>query len=156
APRHPSSRVSRTFVVVASSGATMADRDTQTFEDSGGAYLAESVRALPHLFLVLECDRPTAGGVRYCLDGVKTVEFGRSSERAARFDEAEKVLRVGVPGRSMSATHARLVVGDDGFLLEDRGSTNGSFVNGARVAEKTLADGDVIELGHTLFVLRTS
>jgi len=134
----------------------MAETDVETFEDSGGAYSAEPVRSVPHLFLVLECDRPAAGGVRYCLDGARTVELGRSNERSAHFDEATKRLAIGVPGRSMSATHARIVAKDGVFVLEDRGSTNGSFVNGARVGERALADGDVIELGHTLFLLRTA
>jgi DNA-binding NtrC family response regulator len=128
----------------------------ETFEDSGGVYSSESSRNVPHLFLVLECDRPAAGGVRYGLEGVRTVELGRSNERSAHFDDATKTLTVGVPGRSMSATHARIVEKDGVFVVEDRGSTNGSFVNGARVAEKALSDGDVLELGHTLFVLRTS
>jgi DNA-binding NtrC family response regulator len=56
----------------------------------------------------------------------------------------------------MSATHARIVKKDGAFVLEDRGSKNGSYVNGVRVTEHALADGDVIELGHTLFVLRTA
>ena len=42
----------------------MADTDVETFEDSEGAYLAEPGRRVSHLFLVLECDRPAAGGVR--------------------------------------------------------------------------------------------
>jgi DNA-binding NtrC family response regulator len=134
----------------------MAETDVETFEDSGGAYLAEPHRVVSHLFLVLECDRPLAGGVRYSLDGVRSVEFGRANERSTGFDEATMTLSIGVPGRSMSATHARIDVRDGVFVLEDRGSTNGSFVNGARVTTQPLADGDVIELGHTLFMLRTA
>jgi len=127
----------------------------ETFEDSGGAHATPPRRALTHLFLVLEGDRPTAGGVRYCLEGTTTVEFGRSNERSARTGDQPETLVVGVPGRSMSATHARIVRKDGGFVLEDLGSTNGSFVNGTRVTERALVDGDVIELGHTLFLLRT-
>ena len=134
----------------------MADTDVKTFEDSGGAYSGEPNRLISQLFLVLECDRPSAGGVRYALDGVRSIEFGRANERSARFDEAEKTLFVAVPGRSMSGTHARIGVRDGAFVLEDRGSTNGSFVNGVRVTTQRLADGDVIELGHTLFMLRTA
>jgi DNA-binding NtrC family response regulator len=40
------------------------------------------------------------------------------------------------------------------WQLEDAGSTNGSFVNGAPVKSCALHDGDVLELGHTLFMLR--
>lgn len=126
----------------------------ETFEDSGGAHRAEPNRPLSHLFLVLEGDRPAAGGVRYCLEGTRSIEFGRSNERIARTGDDPETLVVGVPGRSMSATHARIVRKNGNFVLEDRGSTNGSFVNGRRVTERALADGDVIELGHTLFLLR--
>jgi transcriptional regulator with AAA-type ATPase domain len=127
----------------------------ETFEDSGGTHPSEPKRPLPHLFLVLECDRPTAGGVRYCLEGLELVELGRTDERSAETLD-EKTLRGGVPGRSMSATHARIVRQGGGFVLEDRGSKNGSFVNGARTSSKPLVDGDVIELGHTLFLFRTA
>jgi transcriptional regulator with PAS, ATPase and Fis domain len=68
----------------------------------------------------------------------------------------EKRLRVGVPGRSMSGTHARIAGQGGDFVLEDRGSKNGSFVNGVRTSSQALGDGDVIELGHTLFVFRTA
>jgi DNA-binding NtrC family response regulator len=135
----------------------MAKSETDTFEDSGGAHHVEPNRSLSHLFLVLECDRPSAGGVRYCLDGIDTVEIGRANERFAEVPEGTpSSLRIGVPGRSMSGTHARIVRSGASFVLEDRDSTNGSFLNGARVTRETLADGDVIEVGHTLFMLRTA
>jgi DNA-binding NtrC family response regulator len=134
----------------------MAEQDVETHEDSWGACSTEPTREEPHLFLVLECDRPLAGGVRYGLAGLRAIEFGRASERSARFEESERTLHVGVPGRSMSATHARIVERSGLFVLEDRGSTNGSIVNGSRVTERVLADGDVVELGHTLFLLRSA
>src|SRR6185503_2447340 len=106
----------------------MAETDVRTFEDSGGGHHPEPNRLLPHLFLVLECDRPTAGGVRYGLEGLRTIEFGRAGERSAHvLAEEPSKLRVGVPGRSMSGAHARIVVRDGGFVLEDSGSTNGSL-----------------------------
>jgi tetratricopeptide (TPR) repeat protein len=47
----------------------------------------------------------------------------------------------------VSRYHAELIrIGDD-FLLRDHGSTNGSYVNDARVAEQILADGDVMRFG---------
>ena len=47
----------------------------------------------------------------------------------------------------VSRYHAELIrIGDD-FLLRDHGSTNGSYVNDARVAEQILADGDVLRFG---------
>lgn len=48
----------------------------------------------------------------------------------------------------VSARHAELRVAADGtVVLEDLGSTNGTFVNGARIRSQALAHGDVVQLG---------
>jgi transcriptional regulator with GAF, ATPase, and Fis domain len=112
----------------------------------------------PYLFIALECDRPHAGGARYALGGVDEVIVGRGSERTATRQIAGGMTRlmVRVPGRSMSSTHARLLRADEGWVLEDARSTNGSFVNGVRIERAPLVEGDVIELGHTIFLLRSA
>ncbi len=52
-----------------------------------------------------------------------------------------------LPVSVVSRAQAEIIrVGDD-FLLRDLGSTNGSFVNNARVSEQVLADADVIRFG---------
>ena len=48
---------------------------------------------------------------------------------------------------SVSRRHARLKRSPDGWVIEDLGSTNGVKVNGARVAERALDDGDELKLG---------
>ncbi len=54
----------------------------------------------------------------------------------------------------VSAEHAVIVtIGEDSFL-EDLGSTNGTHVNGERVAKHFLRDGDVIDVGHLTIVYR--
>jgi two-component system, cell cycle response regulator len=50
-------------------------------------------------------------------------------------------------GGDVSRRHARVVPRDGGHLLVDLGSTNGTFVNGARVETVALAPGDRITLG---------
>jgi hypothetical protein len=53
-----------------------------------------------------------------------------------------------------SAQHARLGTGADGAWVEDLGSTNGTFVNGAQVTTKrVLQPGDVVRIGQTEFRL---
>ncbi|HEY2902317.1 MAG TPA: GGDEF domain-containing protein [Polyangia bacterium] len=47
----------------------------------------------------------------------------------------------------ISREHAQLVREPDHIILEDMGSTNGTFCNGVRVKEQILADGDKILLG---------
>ncbi len=49
-----------------------------------------------------------------------------------------------------SANHARFQPRRDGVWVEDVGSTNGTFVNGARLSRpRKLATGDVIRIGET-------
>ena len=49
-----------------------------------------------------------------------------------------------------SARHARIEPRRDGVWVEDAGSTNGTFVNGARLSKpRRLAPGDVIRVGST-------
>ena len=55
----------------------------------------------------------------------------------------------------MSRQHARITTGPSGeVLIEDLGSTNGTFVNGHRIADPTpIRPGDKIELGNSGFEL---
>jgi pSer/pThr/pTyr-binding forkhead associated (FHA) protein len=51
-----------------------------------------------------------------------------------------------------SAQHARFESKRDGLWVEDIGSTNGTFVNGARVTTpRRLSRGDVVRVGQTDF-----
>jgi hypothetical protein len=51
-----------------------------------------------------------------------------------------------------SAEHARFESKRDGLWVEDVGSTNGTFVNGARVTTpRRLSKGDVVRVGQTDF-----
>jgi transcriptional regulator with AAA-type ATPase domain len=134
----------------------MTEPDIDTLEDSLASHRPGVMRVHPYLFIVLECDRPTAGGARFALAGVDEVILGRGAERGATRQVAGGVTRLllRIPGRSISSTHARLLREGEGWVLEDARSTNGSFVNGARVERALLREGDVIELGHTILMLR--
>ena len=62
---------------------------------------------------------------------------GRSAECGLRLTE-------GSPSRQ----HARLIVEGDQLWVEDLGSTNGTFVNGERIAARTLVkNGDALRFG---------
>lgn len=53
--------------------------------------------------------------------------------------------------RIVSKEHCRITRGPQGrYVLRDVGSLNGSFVNGERVTEHTLQNGDEISLGNTV------
>jgi pSer/pThr/pTyr-binding forkhead associated (FHA) protein len=65
---------------------------------------------------------------------------GRGAENAIRLDADTTV----------SSRHATIDSRTDGLWVEDAGSTNGTFVNGARVTSaRQLQPGDVIRIGHT-------
>lgn len=50
----------------------------------------------------------------------------------------------------ISRRHAELKIVDRKLLLEDLGSTNGTFVNGERITAKNLTPGDLITVGSTI------
>ena len=52
-------------------------------------------------------------------------------------------------GSEVSRDHAEIAVQDNHFVLRDRNSRYGTYVNGEQVTERTLAHGDRIRLGRT-------
>src|SRR5258706_2439249 len=135
----------------------MSDVESETLKDEIASRRSGLLPVFPYLFVVLECDRPTAGGARYALGEVDEVIVGRGAARKGTLQKVEGVRRLTltIPSRSMSGTHARFARTSEGWVLEDARSTNGSSVNGERVSRAVLREGDVIELGHTIFSLRT-
>jgi Ca-activated chloride channel family protein len=64
------------------------------------------------------------------------VDIGRSTYNA-----------IPLRASAVSKVHARLVSNGTTFTLVDLGSTCGTFVNGERIASRTLSHGDVIRIG---------
>jgi hypothetical protein len=56
--------------------------------------------------------------------------------------------RVCVPSSQVSRRHAMIVRGPQGLKIVDLGSTNGTFVNGARIVSRPLEAGDTVMLGN--------
>ncbi len=48
---------------------------------------------------------------------------------------------------TVSRNHAVLLRTESGFVIEDQGSLNGTFVNRRRVERSALADGDEVQIG---------
>jgi DNA-binding Lrp family transcriptional regulator len=88
-------------------------------------------------------DRPDS--VYPLLDAECTI--GRASENG-----------IAVPDGSVSSKHARIVRTDDGFVIEDLQSRNGTFVNGERVLEgqRKLSDGDLIRVGKVIMTFNVA
>jgi len=118
-----------------------------------------AIGAAPHLFLALVCDRPEVPSVRLSLRAIDCVSIGRGDLQrghAPLSRSSQGQLALTVPDDRMSTAHATLrrVMGT--WLVEDSGSRNGTLINGRRVQREPLSDGDVIELGHSFFIFRTS
>ena len=88
-----------------------------------------------------------------------TIVSGATTGRVYSVREAETVIgrgkesdvRLDDPGASRA--HARIVVNQEGqYLLEDLGSTNGTFVDGKRVERVELKSGDRIYIGPNVVV----
>jgi transcriptional regulator of acetoin/glycerol metabolism len=107
-------------------------------------------RARDYLIRIVTCDRPRAGSSRHMLDRRATIK--RSPRSFA--GRAGDGLELGIPDRRLSSEHCTLVREAAGWVLRDRDSKNGTSVNGERVTERLLADGDLIEAGQTFLVFR--
>ena len=77
-------------------------------------------------------------GESYPVDSARGTIVGRSPTN-----------NVYLKDRSVSRAHCqiRAEAGNGRCFIEDLGSTNGTFVNGQRVTEAELRDGDIIRLG---------
>ena len=112
-----------------------------------GAAEAEALRAkyAPSKARFLVLDGP---GLEHgtSLEVVDSTVVGRSPANGVPIDGDEFA----------SAQHARIHAASDGVWIEDLGSTNGTFVNGAQVtAKRRLQPGDVVRIGETELQLET-
>ncbi len=62
--------------------------------------------------------------------------------------------RLRIPLPSVSRRHCEIVKDDGELLVSDKGSSNGTYVNGKRVKETELAPGDLLCIGPIVFVVR--
>jgi DNA-binding NtrC family response regulator len=125
-----------------------------TVDDRQTAHDGRVLPFAPHLVLLLECDRPLAGGMRIALDGLQYLDLGRGDDRALAAKEGSSdAIQLTVPDARMSSRHACLIHRDQ-WILEDVGSRNGVFVRGAKTHSAVLADGDTIQIGRTFFLFR--
>lgn len=106
----------------------------------------------PLLYLELECEQVLAGPARWSLTETDLVELGRGDVRQVR--RSERTLSISVPDLRMSSRHARLIRVAARWIVEDQDSKNGTVVNGKPVRRAVLEDGDLVELGRTIFLYR--
>ncbi len=93
------------------------------------------------LFQFVMRSGPTPGAT-FSLEGDQLL-IGRDSSSAVAINDAE-----------VSRKHARLTFQGGKYVIEDLGSTNGTFVNGQRLASPAvLKSGDVVSLGEQIVLM---
>lgn len=81
-----------------------------------------------------------------------------------RIGLTERVLTIGrlpesnitLQDSNASRHHAEIRPSGDGYVVADLGSTNGTLVNGVRVGQHRLDDGDIIQIGNTKMLFEAS
>src|SRR5689334_8338924 len=99
------------------------------------------------LVLAFNRMRPTAPSAWFVFSG-QSMAVGRGLATELDIDNQ----RISVRDPAMSSKHFMVNREGDRWLLLDAGSTNGTFVNGTRVARHALRAGDMIEAGACHFV----
>lgn len=111
------------------------DEPAASQDDDEGADDANATRAGPPIKLEIIAG-PDAGKKRR-FKGVRMI-VGRTPGVDLQLSD-----------QSVSRRHVELIHGDDGVMMRDLGSGNGTKVNGSRTAEKKLEHGDEITIGKT-------
>jgi DNA-binding NtrC family response regulator len=128
----------------------------ETLSNPASGSLKPAARPRPFLLVVMEMEQPLARPGLYGLDALDEVLLGRGATRvwSRQSHEGRRQLVLQLRDRWMSREHARLVRAGEQWMLEDVNSKNGLRVNGTALGRGWLADGDLIELGHTLLLFR--
>ena len=98
-----------------------------------------ATRVLPLARLVLAKEDGSTEEFRL---GAQTL-IGRAPDAQVRINAA-----------AVSRKHSQVVLTPEGYKLVDLGSENGTYVNGTRVQEKLLQNGDRVQVGMARFVYR--
>lgn len=114
-------------------------RDDETLVGISAGF-ADMVEGALDRALLLVLSGPAVG--QTCTIGPQAAVLGRGDGNEAL-----------IPDPEISRQHARIVLTEDGFVISDLGSVNGTFVNGARIQAPTpLRDADRIRLGPLTMV----
>jgi pSer/pThr/pTyr-binding forkhead associated (FHA) protein len=120
---------------------TIAGLDVDENDDLAGDLLGES---LPDGFALLVVQRGPNAGSRFLLDKPVTTA-GRGPDSDIFLDDV-----------TVSRRHAQFTRTDDGFVVEDVGSLNGTYLNRERIEKASVHNGDEVQVGKFRLVFFTS
>ena len=83
------------------------------------------------------------------------IDPGSETSRELQFDQ--NIITIGskedndvvLDDSTVSREHCRIIQGDDSFIAEDLGSTNGTFINGVRIQKAFLDPGSLLAVGNS-------
>jgi sigma-54 dependent transcriptional regulator, acetoin dehydrogenase operon transcriptional activator AcoR len=111
-------------------------------------------KAALYIGLSAEVDRHEPA--RLALREIDQVTIGRGDrEIVRRDDDTGRTLAIALADRRLSTHHARITRLGGRWIVEDLGSKTGTWIGNEAIQQHTLEDGDVIEVGHTMLVLRS-
>lgn len=111
--------------------------------------------ATPQLVQVLAAHAPHAPGGRHLLRATEQVLIGRGEGRPTRaVVDGRRTLRLFLADGQASSHHVSVAKAHGRWVIRDLGSKNGTRVNGRRVEQQGLEDGDLIEIGRTFLLYR--
>ncbi|MFP4057715.1 MAG: protein kinase domain-containing protein [Candidatus Brocadiia bacterium] len=95
---------------------------------------------MPAAIILLQDEEPLS---EFPLGGDRPLTVGRSSTNAVQVHDPK-----------LSRHHCEVRATGEGYFVRDLGSKNGTFVNGARVTQARLRNGDRIQVGLTRLLFR--
>ncbi|MDQ4000987.1 MAG: DUF3662 and FHA domain-containing protein [Actinomycetota bacterium] len=117
------------------SGQTRIFRTERTSEEGQGTAAISAEKAKKH-GLVREVSEVVVGDRTHSLEGRGPWNVGRSEEND-----------IVISDPNVSRRHARLSRSDNGFVVEDLGSTNGTLLDGAPIDRERIESGDELTFG---------
>jgi len=82
--------------------------------------------------------------------GRKDIPLGKSNVVIGRRPDCD----IRVPEIGVSRRHCELVAAGEALKVRDLDSSNGTYVNGERVAEKAVSPGDHIQIGSVVLIVQ--
>ena len=118
-------------------------------------------------FTIFESARQTVGDIalsdfqrydaRLRIVGALTPIAGHTTEKLV-ISESEAIIgrdpksKIVLSDSGVSRQHARVYQTDTDFVIEDLGSSNGTYVDGVPIVSCVLHGGDSVQIGHSLFL----
>lgn len=110
----------------------------EAFENAGSKTMVANIGSMSQKIALDDSSQPTL---------LMSLTFGGKSELSiGRAEENDIVL----DGLQISNRHARLIQSGAGIQIEDFNSTNGVYINGAKISRQGIVPGDHVQIGSFL------